>query len=118
MEENLCRGWTSADVAKAVRQATPLARQILRAIAQNPGVSAEEIAAEIGASGMTAVAGSLSSWYQNVTRPLGIRDPATGKYSWPFDIDNPYPGTPGRNYRYVMPPSVAEIVLAETAGDG
>src|SRR5687768_11466810 len=115
--EDLCRGWTEEQVIEALQSSTPLARKILRSMAQNPGITAEEIARDIGAAGMTTVAGSLSSWYQNVTRPLGVKDPATGKDSWPFLIKPSLKERSNTPWRYFMPQEVAAIVLRHTSAD-
>lgn len=116
MNQHLCRGWTQQLVIDAVQGASPLARRILRSMAQHPGITAEQIASDIGVKGMTTVAGSLSSWYQHVTRPLGVKDPETGEDSWPFRLEPPSNvGT--KSWRYYMPPPVTEIVLRLTSSD-
>jgi hypothetical protein len=111
--KSLCRGWTEADIVQAVGQATEFRRSILRSIAQNYGTDVIRIAQDIGAKNYLAVSGGLSSWYQNTTRPMGIKDPATGEDSWPMHV--PRVTQNGRSmWRYEMPSAVAKVVLAHT----
>lgn len=111
--EDLCRGWTEADVVRAIHDATELQRQILHSIAENHGTTVLEIAQDIGAKNHRAVSGALSSWYQNTTRPLGIKDPADGADSWPLHVRKVR--RDGKLlWRYEMPPAVGRVVLANT----
>lgn len=111
--KDLCRGWTEADIVESIVRASDFQRSILRSIAQNFGTDVIKIAQDIGAKNGHAVSGGLSRWYQDTTRPMGIKDPADGKDSWPMQV--PKVTLNGETlYRYEMPPAVASIVLAHT----
>jgi hypothetical protein len=111
--EDLCRGWTEADIVHAIVHATEFQRAILRSIAENFGTDVIQIARDIGAKNHRAVAGGLGTWYSNTTRPMGIKDPATGADSWPMHV--PRVTRNGQSlWRYEMPPAVARVVLAHT----
>jgi hypothetical protein len=111
--KDLCRGWTEADIVQSIVHATWFQRSILRSIAQNFGTDVIQIAHDIGAKNDRAVSGGLGTWYQNTTRPMGIKDPATGKDSWPMYV--PRVTRNGKTlWRYEMPPAVAQVVLAHT----
>jgi hypothetical protein len=93
MNKDLCRGWTASDIGEAVERASPLARSILRCIARHQDITAREIAEKIGAERWETIAGSLSSWYKNVTKPMGLQQ--NGKDAWPFYFVPPAPGLKG-----------------------
>jgi len=82
----LCRGWTEADIVESIEHATDFQRSILRSIANNYGTDVIQIAQDIGAKNHLAVSGGLGSWYRNTTGPMGIKDPADGKDSWPMYV--------------------------------
>jgi hypothetical protein len=112
-KKDLCRGWTEADIIESIVHATEFQRSILRSIAQNYGTDVIKITQDIGAKNDRAVSGGLGTWYQNTTRPMGIKDPATGSDSWPMHV--PRITRNGKTlWRYEMPPAVARIVLAHT----
>jgi hypothetical protein len=107
--KQLCRGWTEADIAQAVSSASDLQRSVLRSIAKHPGTNLHAIAKDVGAKNHLAVSGALSRWYQDTTRPLGIKDPTDGKDSRPmFVVKDHRTGL----WRYTMTVGVAAIVLA------
>jgi hypothetical protein len=111
--KDLCRGWTEADIIHSIVHATDFQRSILRSIAQNFSTDVFQIAEDIGAKNHLAVSGGLGTWDRNTTHPMGIKDPATGRVSWPMDV--PKVRRNGQSlWRYEMPPAVARIVLAHT----
>jgi len=113
MGADLCRGWTESKIVEAVTSATDLQRKILRSMAENYGTTVREIADDVGAKTHRAVAGALSGWYQDTTRPSASKIPPNGRDSWPFRWE--YVVQDGRRVaRYLMPLAVARVVIANT----
>jgi hypothetical protein len=110
--KDLCRGWTESDVVESIVRATDFQRSILRSIALNPGTDVLQIARDIG-SNHRSVSAALSPWFQTITRPTGIKDPATGEDSWPMYVTR-VRRNGKRLWRYEMPSAVARVVLSHT----
>jgi hypothetical protein len=82
----LDRGWSEQAVIDAFQNSTPFQQQVLGRIGSAPPErrSCKFVAEDLGVS-WQAVAGAMSSWYQRVTRPMGIRD-EQGRVSWPWTL--------------------------------
>ena len=104
----LCRGWTADAIRDAVLAATDAQRDVLAAIASNPGISSNEIAQRLALKSARSVGSTMGAWSRMVTSPMGVTDPATGTASWPIE----FPGKKDGYETYLMPPPVAEVVLA------
>ncbi|MEJ7786107.1 MAG: hypothetical protein WKF96_14980 [Solirubrobacteraceae bacterium] len=105
---NLCRGWSAEAIRRAILAATDAQRDVLATIAQTPGISTVEIAQELGLKSARSVGATMAAWSRMVTSPMGIVDPVTGSASWPIH----FPGKKGGYETYLMPPAVADVVIA------
>lgn len=107
---NLCRGWTAADIRELISIATERQLAVLAEIAGHPGITTEEIAANLGCEGHLNVRATLSG-LSRTTASIGVKDPRTGEDSWPFQIEPPASGSVF--WRYYMPERAREVVLGQ-----
>lgn len=104
---DLCRGWTADAIREAVLTATDAQRDVLGAIASNPGISTDEIAQILNLKSARSVGATMAAWSRMVTSPMGVTD-TTGTPSWPIE----FPGPKAGYETYLMPPAVARVVIA------
>lgn len=108
---DLCRGWNEAQIVSALRASNETQRAMLRYMADHPGCTIFDICEALGLA-YNQARGQLAAFTRNVTRPMGVIDPASGRDSWPLVIRPAASNASASTYH--VPAAVAEIMRRET----
>ena len=98
MSEDLCRGWTRADVEQLYSDASDGERRLLEAMARRPVVRGGDLQAALEDGPARAVDGFLGNVGKRAYK-LNIKD-TDGKVSWPFLINT---DAETKEFLYLMP---------------